>query len=278
MINESYLMTLKARNTLLDGIFYDVGNLSDKERLSLTQQDNIEGSILVVTPSGPDQSVKKLENVQKLREEPGKKIRHFAIAGVGSSDLGSASLGRTLANHLQEPVGVIVSGYGLSDVLQEALGGWFFFGAIERQMSNENSNLPSSQYWQQAIKEKLNSPDTLTLVDLLKEKSRTIETLLGHSKGCLSIAYALRSLAEDKDASDWERAKNIQVTTVGAVVHLPEDMPNTNQLIGSLDWFGGINSSLDLPHKRIPNAWHHLNTQWPASTTALDLSKALDSL
>ncbi|WP_064609838.1 hypothetical protein [Photobacterium sp. J15] len=273
MFTANYIQPLKVRNTLLDGLFYDVGNLSDSERRYLTEQTSLEGSILLVTPDGPEQGVTKFDDAARLREAPGDKLSHFAVAGVGSSDLGAASLGRTLANHLREPVGVIVSGYGMADLFQEALGGWFFFGAIERQISCDQGQLSAfSEFWKQVAKDQMKSPDTQTLIELLTEEGRTVRTLLGHSKGCLSIAYALRNIASSGDEAAWSRAKDIELTTVGAVVNLPDGMSNTTQLIGSFDWFGGMNSALDQPHIKVPKAGHHLNTQWLMS---LDLAKSL---
>ena len=91
-------------------------------------QTNIEGAILVVEPCADKASIRvqKFDTFDAFRSEPGDLLRHFTVAGVGSSDLGAAALARTLANHLDAPVGAIVAGYGLSDLLSEALGGWFF--------------------------------------------------------------------------------------------------------------------------------------------------------
>lgn len=67
----------------------------------------------------------------------------LAIAGVGSSALGAAAFARNVADGLGEPVAAVVSGYGLADVLTEALGG--FFGSVPSIASDmcSNPSMPS---------------------------------------------------------------------------------------------------------------------------------------
>lgn len=273
------------RNTIADWMFYDVGSLSTSEFTMLSQQINREGAILVVEPSDGSDSdrIQKFETFEEFRAEPGDLLRHFTIAGVGSSDVGAAAFARTLANHLDAPVGAIVSGYGMADILSEALGGWFFF-----RTSNQALDLMTQ--FQQAFSDfsdegaettergsrsaatvKL-SPDTGTLVRMLSEEQRQIETVLGHSKGCLSISYALQEIASRPDRSDFDRACDINVITTGAVIAFPEGLNRLSQYLGSLDWFGGMNSRSSLEHTSVPGAWHHLNTSIPVH---MDLERVL---
>jgi hypothetical protein len=240
----------------------------------LMAQTNIEGAILVVEPCADKASIRvqKFDTFDAFRSEPGDLLRHFTVAGVGSSDLGAAALARTLANHLDAPVGAIVAGYGLSDLLSEALGGWFFFGSINRAIGRFNqlqsqSKLPAQDRERKhqesvgTVLEGVRSPDTQTLIRLLGEKERQIETMLGHSKGCLSIAYALGALALRADKADFQRAVDIDVITTGAVVEFPAGLNRLRQYLGELDWFGGMNSSLHLAHISVPGAWHHMNIE-----------------
>jgi hypothetical protein len=264
---------VQARNTLADWMFYDVGALTAAEISLLSAQTNTEGAILVVEPRGSEASIRvqKFTEFRAFRSAPGDLLRHFAVAGVGSSDVGAAALARTLANHVDAPVGAIVAGYGLSDLLTEALGGWFFFGALNRAtdalnrlghldlQSSGGSTLPSGTA-QPGRLGSIFSPDTRTLIRLLDEPERRIETLLGHSKGCLSIAYALGAIAEHANGDAFARAKAIDVITTGAVVQFPPGLARLRQYLGAIDWFGGMNSTLDLPYISVPNAWHHLNT------------------
>lgn len=265
--------TLQGRNTLADWMFYDIGALTPAELSLLSAQTNTEGAILVVEPRGPGPSVhvQKFTEFRAFRTAPGDLLRHFTVAGVGSSDVGAAALARTLANHVDAPVGAIVAGYGLSDLFTEALGGWFFFGALNRaaralsRLADADVQDPGGASTAAGTTRppplgSVLSPDTRTLLRLLDEPERRVETLLGHSKGCLSIAYALRAIAGRTEGDAFARARDIDVITTGAVVDFPRGLDRLRQYLGALDWFGGMNSSLDLPHTRVPNAWHHLNT------------------
>lgn len=264
------------RNTILDWLFYDVELLTEEERATLIHDRNIEGSILVVWPTG-GQGVRKFEDYAALRSEPGKLLQRFTIAGVGSSDVGAAAFARTLADHYQEPVGAIVAGYGVSDLLSEALGGWFVLGTANRvlklyqdalqshQPTTAPKSLPSTNTKAEIPEAAVSSlsNDTLTLLRLLKDDDREILTIAGHSKGCLSIAYALEALAVGSDNTALAKAKNTRIITTGAIIALPSKFSNAGQYLGAIDWFGALNSRLDVSHKKVGGAWHHLNTALP---------------
>ena len=283
------LFAARRRNTFLDWLFYDVESLTPAERAMLIHQRNTEGSILVVRPTG-EKGVRKFEDYAALRSEPGKLLQRFTIAGVGSSDVGAAAFARTLADHYGEPVGAIVAGYGISDLLSEALGGWFVLGAANRMMALYQSAereasgasleiTKSTDATLSTVPEAASgriSNDTLTLLRLLKDTDREILSVAGHSKGCLSIAYALEALFFGKDKKSIAKAKKTRVVTTGAVVALPEAVTNVGQYIGAVDWFGGMNSRLENEHIRIPNAWHHLNTTLPLSFDFSEVLKAYE--
>jgi hypothetical protein len=296
---------IKARNTIADWMFYDVRGLTRPEYEQLARETNLEGAILVVEPRpGPGAvRIQKFDGFERFRAEPGDLIRHFSIAGVGSSDVGAAALARTLANHLDAPVGAIVAGYGLADIAAESLGGWLFFGPVNRSLHlaaraaqavigaadllaapgddtashrapghhAPGHHAPGHQYGP-GVAGRLLSPDTRTLVRLLCEPERRVETLLGHSKGCLSLAYALEALHHHPDPDHYARAQDVDVVTTGAVVAFPDPLPGLRQYLGGIDWFGGMNSRLKLPHTVVPSAWHHLNTAIPAH---MDLAAVL---
>lgn len=276
---------LRLRNTVADWMFYDVGGLTRAEFETLVEQTNLEGAILVVEPRPAEGrvAIDKFESFEGFRAEPGDLIRHFTVAGVGSSDVGAAALARTLANHLDAPVGAVVAGYGLADIAAEALGGWLFFGPVNRSLHAvtwaaraaaavaARLRAPDGPH-PPVLTGRVLSPDTRTLIRLLSEPERRVETLLGHSKGCLSLSYALEALALAPAAGHFERARDIDVLTTGAVVAFPESLPKLRQYLGGLDWFGAMNSRLKLPHRLVPGAWHHLNTAIPGH---LDLGRVL---
>lgn len=271
------------RNATLDWAFYDVGNLSPAEFGLLAAETTLEGAILVVHPNPwrAGVAIEKFEGFEGFRAAPGALLEHFTVAGVGSSDVGAAALARTLANHLGKPVGAIVAGYGAADLMAEAAGGWFFFGRANRLLSAPS--LPSRAAATRALAtldavaatlppEARLGWDTATLLRLLREPERRVRTLLGHSKGCLALSWALNVLAL-ADAEAFARLGETEVITAGAVQPFPEGLGRVTQILGALDWFGELNSDPAAPRILAPRAWHHLNTQIPAH---LDLGAALE--
>ena len=260
------------RNAFLDWLFYDTGNLSQTELSTLLAEPNAEGSILVVWPSGAkgDLSVRKFKDYESLRAAPGRLLDRFTIAGVGSSDVGAAAFARTVADRFGEPVGAIVAGYGVTDLLSEALGGWFVLGSANRLLQTflqTAETLPSVDSRQELhggsfpdAPTESGRNDSDTLIRLLNDAERTVTFVAGHSKGCLSIAYAMDHVAKLSTAVQREKAQAARIVTTGAVVALPTGFDNVGQYIGAIDWFGGLNSRHGIPHQKIPNAWHHLNT------------------
>ena len=83
-------------------------------------------------PSNSDRQIRHYKRALRFMNKEGPTIRAIAVAGVGSSALGTAALARSIADALDTDVAGIVTGYGLSDVMTEALGGWFVFGAADR--------------------------------------------------------------------------------------------------------------------------------------------------
>ena len=276
----------KQRNVILDWLFYDIGNLTPSEYLALLNETNREGSILVVWPTGArgDLGVRKFDDHAALRAAPGDLLTRFAIAGVGSSDLGAASFARSVANRYGEPVGAIVAGYGVADLLGEAIGGWFVLGAANRLMKayhdalDEHDVLAALTLQQavnsderQALEPVAGGSDTATLLRLLLDDDRKVASVAGHSKGSLSIAYALEGLALTRKRTAVARAKRMRVTTLGAVVEPPRSFSNLGQYLGALDWFGGLNSEFGVAHETEPMAWHHLNSLIPLHMDVADI-------
>lgn len=286
---------MKQRNTAADHLFYNIGNLTKAEQDFLVESANPEGSILIVLPTAArgETSVVRRDDYQDLLLASGAKLERFAIAGVGSSDLGSASFARTLADYYQEPVGAIVSGYGVADLMTEALGGWFVFGGINRLLDRQErfetdvlqaGTQPSSKTGTTTVSEadlverakKAGLDDVLTLYSLLKDKDRSIKMVAGHSKGALLIDTALEALARLGTQDDIHHLKDMHIITASCVVNLPDAFPNALQLMGSLDQFGRMNSTnlKEASFVAIPGALHHLNTLIPGH---LDLMCALKS-
>ena len=89
-----------------------------------------EGTITVVSPRGG--GIRHYKSSLGFMLEQGDRIEIVAVAGVGSSALGTAALARNVADHFKRDVAGVITGYGMADVALEGLGGWFYYGGIDR--------------------------------------------------------------------------------------------------------------------------------------------------
>lgn len=48
--------------------------------------------------------------------------------------------------------------------------------------------------------------------------------------------------------------EQLRIVTFGAVTDLPPKVTNVHQFLGSFDWFGAMNSRLDVRHTKVPDA------------------------
>jgi len=144
---EPAVRSCRLFNTAIDFLFYDVPTL----RAALGEKDapmkargeklpsriidfdalsDPEGSLLLIDATTAPY-VHKYQSVKKFLESPYQETLDVEIAtitGVGSSALGSAALAWDISIALKKPVLAIVPGYGVADVIVQALGGWFAFG------------------------------------------------------------------------------------------------------------------------------------------------------
>jgi hypothetical protein len=128
---EAALEAFRRRNAVLDTLFYDVGKVTDEEARRISPWLAKEGAILIVPPTG-EGPLELCQTIEEFADKDGHSIRALAVAGVGSSALGSAAFARNVADAFHRPVAAVVSGYGLADVVTEAAGGWFWFGTLNR--------------------------------------------------------------------------------------------------------------------------------------------------
>ena len=124
----------------------------------------------------------------------GASIRAIAVAGVGSSALGTAALARELADALDTDVAGIVTGYGLSEAMSEALGGWFAFGAADRIRHSMERAFARMRPAALADSVTAGSDAAATLSEILLAAPPKLDTLVAHSKGALVVAHALQLL------------------------------------------------------------------------------------
>lgn len=304
-INELGVTAVKPwfdkRNTLLDALFYDVSNLTEDEKLSVLGASLRKGGVLVVPPEGASRSIEPFASVTDALKAAKSRLVGVAVPGVGSSSLGAASLARTVANSLGGDVLAVICGFGVTDALSEALGGWFFYGYLDRfkhqldgLMAKVEVSSPAAaaatgvggDLTMVATRNSVAEPlDVAVLNAVLKSAPPKLKLIVGHSKGSLLIDYALEAFVRSQRGQHSQLYDSLSIVTVSAISSLPGEFKNAHQVIGSLDTFGGINSIPEIlkskergirPHF-VQGAWHHLNTQLPFALKLQDvLPRLLD--
>jgi hypothetical protein len=302
---EPLLRMFRMTNTALDMLFYDVGAFTAAmfrhgavvdtripaeqgggagarnpllNRLDLGALTNPEGAILVVDA----QRAPYVERFDDMTEflayangPSGEGLRSVSITGVGSSALGSAAFAWNVSNALREPVAAIIPGYGLADVVPQALGGWFGLGLHDWLQSTTQSFLAATAPSLALMGRRLartsphhartasgapvfehGSAASDDLHGVLLDAHR-ITRVIGHSKGSLAIANALRSLP-------GERTRTISIVTLGCAIAEELQLCGYAQFLGVLDGLGVLNSWGHQPEER-PLAHHSTNSFIPLS-------------
>jgi hypothetical protein len=300
------LQVLRGFNTALDLLFYDVPGLARdlaargetvddmpppnaprQPALDLDALMNPEGAILVVDPQSAPYVLRFEDLSDYLAWHAGAEPKPLVatITGVGSSALGSAAFAWDVAVAEGAPVIAIVPGYGLADALEQALGGFFGFGLYDA--------LHAKAHIQAALA--VTAPKLAMLGHRLAASTRTtlravtgapvfqtgsgasdvlhalmseikLARLVGHSKGALQIANAIRSL-------DASRTEGLEVTTFGCAI--PEELAGVayRQFLGVFDPIGQLNS-----WGNAPEAWeradHSTNRALPLSMDVVRLAES----
>lgn len=306
-------LLMKARNAMLDAVFYDVSSLTFDEWGALTPMSDRKGKIIVVSPTGSlkKPSIRHYRSVEEFAHSPDwNSVFAIAVSGVGSSVVGTAALARSVADACKdlveegEDVAGIVSGYGLSDVMQEALGGWYFYGRLNQyrydfENALEDLSAIISEYFARGmdVKKQLSKyfgtplgdyvpfePDVHSLLEILSRRyqhqNTSIRLLVGHSKGNLLISDVLDHMSDDLSyVDDDDKAfHNLVVVMLGAVVDISKDIipeENQYQFLGTFDALGYLNSRAkhgDLaPRTRLPGKWHSLNRHFLGHMDVFDI-------
>lgn len=220
-------------------------------------------------------------DVYAFLTSPGKeneKVRALCVPGVGSSVLGSVGLARDIALARKIPVAGVVAGYGLRELVNDSLGGAFYFREInELEFALENMRrsfsalvagfdlLPTIETF-----DSLGGGATIQSVKALLRDGRLphLEFLIGHSKGNLVLSGALGELVCDD--APIEQMENVRIVLLSAVCALPKVGKDQIQIIGALDPLGWANSRFCIvPDRIVPNAAHHLNREIPLHLDAV---------
>ncbi|WP_327211803.1 hypothetical protein [Rhizobium ruizarguesonis] len=259
---------LQRRYAVLDAVFYDVNTITAEETPRLAFWLAREGAIILVPPTGRG-ALEVFLTVNDYLEEAAP-VGALAIAGVGSSALGAAAFARNVADALGESVTAVVSGYGLADILTEALGGFFFFGALNSirhafepldsftKLFSKSEELESGYLWTRTSK------DTETVIALLEDQRFAPRLLVGHSKGNLVLSEALYAIESEHPHLAEAIATRTRIVTISAEVGMPMLFKDVIDVMGAWDWFGALNSRPDIRTDIVvPHAWHSTNPDFP---------------
>jgi len=286
-------------NTALDVIFYDVPTLAaqlaekdapmrargEKAPSRIVQFDalnNPEGSLLLIDATTAPY-VHKYTSVELFLSSPYQEARDVEIAtitGVGSSALGSAALAWDISLALEKPVLAIVPGYGMADVVLQALGGWFGFGLydylhakslIQNSLANVapqtasigrrlSASTPDAKTVHGAPVFRHGSGSSDVLHALLTYREAPFKLLVGHSKGALQIGNAIQSLPP-------ERTNALGVMTLGCPIATDVDGVSYYQYLGLFDALGQLNMWGHWPDRWTPT-WHSTNPMLPPAMAA----------
>jgi hypothetical protein len=267
---DTWTNSLNVRNRYVDSIFYDVGSLTQDDKNTLFPDNRgilspfayREGEIIVVPPSGAGK-IRHYKHTLPFLNEEGQGLRAIVVAGVGSSVYGTAALARNVASTYGFDVAGIVTGYGGSDLLTEAMGGWFVLGLQERAGLRSDLIEPT--------------PDVKILIEILLADPPHLELLVGHSKGSLLVDFVMERFVEELEGGTHPLLDRLTVRTLGAVVLPPKGL-NVRQFMGELDSLGNLNSHRGVRYEEVRGAGHHLNPHPPIPLpNHLDVSAVLRS-
>ena len=274
----------RLRNTGIDALYYDVKALTADETFYISDSIASEGLIMIVPPTGGGM-LTLCDSVEELRLRGGRNVRAMAVAGIGGSAIGAAAFARNVADAIDAPVAAVVSGYGLGDIVNEAIGGAFLFGWLGHIRSNlevidDVVGRPKLGAYgkrdEDTDTERKTGLDTDTVATLLADPALSFNLIAGHSRGNRVIADALHAIK----ASDPGRLETLvntaRVVTFGGRIKMPEAFTEVIDVVGELDWFGEMNSRPKIATDiKVPLCGHSTNTDMP---TALPVTKILSEI
>jgi hypothetical protein len=298
---EPMLRLFRLGNTAIDAMFYDVGALTTtllaqhtvidtealrkapphhpQQTLDLSAATNPSGSIIIVD-AGPTAIVRPpfadmKQFIDFANGPEGAPLRTLTITGVGSSAYGAVAFAWDVSKAIGEPVAAVVPGYGLADLVPQALGGWFGFGVYDAMQSATQDWLASYAPTLAMMGKELarSTPGRLPAatgapvfrhgsaasddVHAILDAVPGITRLVGHSKGALAIENALRSLPS-------LRTSGLSVVTLGCVIEEEFPQARYDQYLGWLDALGTLNSWNRTPEHRA-FTHHSTNSAIPLS-------------
>lgn len=271
-------------NEWADEYFYNVTD-EDKQAVHDRAKDPgtlVAGSIVYVAPGQPPRFFPDVVAFLSTRERLHEEVGALCVPGVGSSALGAAGLARDVSIARDVPVAGVVAGYGLRELLNDALGGAVCFretNELEFALENMRRNI-SSMVGGFGLLPAIETLDSLgggpaiQSVKALLRGGRLphLEFVVGHSKGNMVISGAVGELVCEN--APIQRLKQATIVLLSALCALPANVGRQVQIIGELDPLGWANSRLGVDATVVPNAAHHLNRSIPLFLDAVRELKA----
>jgi hypothetical protein len=290
-------------NTALDAVFYDTpglraalaageaqtaaqGGKAPSRIVDFSALSDPAGSLLLIDATTAPY-VHRYRSVEAYLASPHDETRQVQVAtitGVGSSALGSAAFAWDISAALGQPVLAIVPGYGVADVMQQSLGGWFGFGLhdflqskswLQQSLANLApqtatigrelaASVPDAKAIQGAPVFRHGSGSSDVLHALMLHRETPFKLLVGHSKGALQIGNAILSLPA-------ERTRGLRVVTLGCPIAENDAGVDYLQYLGLFDALGQLNAWGHRPTEWVPT-WHSTNPQLPPAMDAGELT------
>ncbi|BCH54982.1 cell envelope biogenesis protein OmpA [Agrobacterium vitis] len=270
----------RLRNSSLDALYYDIRALTSDEAFYISDALAAEGLIMIVPPTGQGM-LTLCETVDEYLLRGGREVRAMAVAGIGGSAAGAAAFARNVADAIEAPVCAVVSGYGLGDVVAEALGGAFFFGPLgflRRNFEMIDDLVGRPQFGAYQRRPKPSQPPRRTSLDadtvqaLLCHPDLRFNLVTGHSKGNQIVAEALNAIEKEAPERLSILAERLQIITFSTRVALPAPFSPPLAIIGELDWYGELNATAPVTNiVRVARAGHSTNISLPGALKITDL-------
>ncbi|SIQ34059.1 hypothetical protein SAMN05880561_102816 [Rhizobium sp. RU33A] len=283
-VRNAALEPWRLRNTGMDALYYDVKALTADETFYISDSLASEGLIMIVPPTGAGM-LTLCDSVEEFRLRGGREVHAMAVAGIGGSAIGAAAFARNVADAIDAPVAAVVSGYGLGDILNEAIGGAFLFGWLGHVRSSlevidDVVGRPKLGAYGKRNEEtdsnRRTGLDADTVSTLLADPTLSFTLIAGHSRGNRVIADALYALKANDPARIETLANTARIVTFGGRIKMPEAFTDVIDVVGELDWFGELNSRPKITTDiKVAFCGHSTNTDLP---TALKVTKIISDI
>src|SRR5262249_50233016 len=281
---EALRLSLLAKNTLIHTSLAARSVSHPFDFLDLTALTNPSGSIIVVDSNSAPYIRPPFREMSQFFDyangPDGAALHTLAITGVGSSAYGAVAFAWDISTALGELVAAVVPGYGLADVVPQALGGWFGFEVYDALQTATQSFLARFAPSLALIGKDLarTTPGHACAstgapvfrhgsaasddVHAILQEVPGITRVIGHSKGALAIENALRSLSGGAHGAPCRY--HLWLRHLGAMTQA-----KYTQYLGWFDTLGILNSWWHVPEFR-PLSHHSTNTFIPLSMRVAD--------